>query len=369
MPWSNQNGGKGPWGGGNPENGPRPAGGNEENRQRPRRPAGGGHSTPPDIEDLFRKGQQQLKQFGNGGILLLVGFFVAVFWLFQCFYTVQQNEQAVVLRFGVPQEGIVTDGLHFRLWPVEIYYKLPLTEQIVTIGAQEPYGLMLSSDQNIVNVGFSVYYDIVDPGAYLFNINEPGMTIQQVAESAMREVVGRRPVDDVYRDQREAVSADVLAIIQTTLNKYNVGVRVKRVSLTKAVPPQKVAAAFNSVQQAEQERNRSIEQGNEERAKKLGVANGQAARLHEAAAAYKVRAVAEAQGEARQFERMAQEARNAPQATRFRLYMEAVEQMLSGAGKLVLDKAGSGAVPYLPLNEFVGVRSATSSASTAAKGN
>lgn len=358
MPWSNQNGGQGPWGGGS-ENGPRRTGGkNEENRQRPHRPAGGGRATPPDMDDLLRKGRQQLKQFGNGGIFLLVGLFVAAFWLLQCFYTVQQNEQAVVLRFGVPQEGIVTDGLHFRLWPVEIYYKLPLTEQIVTIGAQEPYGLMLSGDQNIVNVGFSVYYDIVDPSAYLFNVSDPRMTIQQVAESAMREVVGRRPVDDVYRDQREAVSADVLSIIQATLNKYNMGVRVKRVSLTRAVPPQDVAAAFNSVQQAEQERNRSIEQGNEERAKKLGVANGQAAHLHEAAAAYKVRIVEEARGEARQFERMAQEAANAPQATRFRLYMEAVERMLSGSGKLVLDKAGSGAVPYLPLNELLGAKPA-----------
>lgn len=351
MPWSNQNGGGNndgsPWGGGN-------YGDHKNHRGRPSKGHGGGSGpTPPDMDEILRKGQEQLKQFGGGGLFLLVGLIVAAFWIFQCFYIVQQNEQAVELRFGKPKEGIVTEGLHFRLWPIDTYRKVPRTEQTETIGTREQDGLMLSGDQNIVNVNFSVYYYIADPAAYLFNVNDQTGTIQQVAESAMREVVGRRPADDVYRDQREAVASEVLSIIQSTLNKYGVGINVTRVSITEAAPPREVAEAFNSVQQAEQERNRAIEQGNQERAQKRGIANGEASRIREAAAAYKARIVEEARGEARRFSSVAKEARAAPEATRFRLYLEAIEQMLASPNKLVLDKSGGGAIPYLPLNEIM----------------
>ncbi|RCL03244.1 MAG: membrane protease subunit HflK [Candidatus Tokpelaia sp. JSC189] len=349
MPWSNQNGGgnngDSPWGGD----------GNHKNHRRwsPRGHGGGLRSTSPGMDEILRKKQEQLKQFGGGKLFLLVGLIFAIFWIFQCFYIVQQNEQAVKLRFGKPKEGIVTEGLHFRFWPIDTYRKVPRTEQTETIGTREQDGLMLSGDQNIVHVNFSVYYYIADPAAYLFNVNDQEGTIQQVAESAMREVVGRRPADDVYRDQREVVASEVLSIIQSTLNKYGVGINVTRISITEAAPPREVAEAFNSVQQAEQERNRAIEQGNQERAQKRGIANGEASRIREAAAAYKARIVKEAYGEAQRFSSVAKEARAAPEVTRFRLYLEAVEQMLSSPDKLVLDKSGGGTVPYLPLNEIM----------------
>jgi len=348
MPWSNQNGGS-PWGG----NGSH--GDHKNHSGRPQKGKGGSGpgAMPPDMDEIFRKGQNQLKQFGFGGIFVLAGILAAAFWIFQCFYIVQQNEQAVELRFGKPKDGVVSDGLRFRFWPVDTYRKVSRTEQTATIGASDQEGLMLSGDQNIVNVDFSVYYYIVDPAAYLFNVNDQADTIQQVAESAMREVVGRRPADDVYRNQREAVAAEVLAIIQSTLNKYEIGVNVMRVSITEAAPPREVADAFNSVQQAEQERNRAIEQGNQERAQTWGIANGEASRIREAAAAYKARIVEEAHGEAQRFVSVAQEAQVAPEVTRFRLYVEALEQMFSSPGKLVLDKSGGGVVPYLPLNEIM----------------
>jgi len=348
MPWSNQNGGS-PWGGSSNQ------GDHKNHRGRPLKGQGGNDpgSMPPDMDKVFRKGQDQLKQFGGTGLFFLVVVIAVLFWAFQCFYIIQQNEQAVELRLGKPKDSIVTEGLHFCFWPVETYRKVSRTEQTATIGTHEQDGLMLSGDQNIVNVNFSVYYYIADPTAYLFNVNDQTGTIQQVAESAMREVVGRRPADDVYRNQREAVAADVLAIIQSTLDKYGVGVNVTRVSITEAAPPREVADAFNSVQQAEQERNRAIEQGNQEQAQKRGIAKGEASRIRETAAAYKARVVEEARGEAQRFVFVAKEARVAPETTRLRLYLETVEQVLSSPNKLVLDKSGGGAVPYLPLDEIM----------------
>jgi len=263
MPWSNQSGGDNnqgasPWGS-------RQSSNHSEHRSQRKRFSGGDRgsgSMPPDVDEILRKGQDHFKKFGGGGLIFLGCVMAAVVWMFQCFYIVQQNEQAVELRFGQPKNIIVME----------------------TIGTREQDALMLSGDQNIVNVNFSVYYYIVEPSAYLFNVNDQSGTIQQVAESAMREVVGRRPADDVYRDQREAVATEVSAITQSTLNKYGVGVNITRVSITEAAPPSEVAEAFNSVQQAEQERNRAIEQGNQHRAQKRGIANGQASQIREAAA-------------------------------------------------------------------------------------
>ena len=154
MPWSNQNG-NGPWGGGNNGGSPWSSGGNDNGgnkspwEKKPSGSGGNGGNNGPDIDDILRKGQDKLKQFGGAGMFLIVLLFAIIFWLFQCFYVVQQNEQGVVLRFGVPQEGIVGDGLHFHFWPIETYMKVPLTEKSIAIGgkpgqAQQSDGLMLS---------------------------------------------------------------------------------------------------------------------------------------------------------------------------------------------------------------------------------
>lgn len=362
MPWKNQQDGKSggekssppagsPWG----KSGDKERGAKTPSGSAPRGGFPGGKNEPsmPDIDALLRKGQNHMKQIGGGFIAALIAVLAVIFWLFHCFYIVQQNEQAVELRFGKPKQTVAEDGLHFYFWPVETYRKVARTEQTVTIGSDGGEGLMLSGDQNIVRVNFSVYYYITKPSAYLFNVRDQEGTIAQVAESAMREIVGRRPADDVYRNRREIVAAEVRGIIQSTLDKYGMGIEVSRVSIREAAPPYEVADAFNAVQQAEQERNRSIEQGNQERARLRGLANGQAAGIREKAAAYKARIIAEAQGEAQRFTSVEKEAKTAPEATRFRLYLEVMEQMLSAPGKLVIGAGAGNIVPYLPLDSLL----------------
>ena len=381
MPWSNQNGG-GPWGGGGNNGGsPWSGGGNDNgNNKNPwnKKPLGSGGNgggsggDGPDIDEILRKGQDKLKQFGGGGIFIIVVIVAIIFWLYQCFYIVQQNEQAVELRFGVPKPGIVNDGLHFHFWPIESYLKVPLTEKSIAIGGkpgqpQQSDGLMLSSDQNIVYVNFSVYYRISDPTKYLFNVNEQEGTVRQVAESAMREVVGRRPVDDVLRDKKEEVADNVKKIIQSTADKYQLGVQINRVSISEAAPPTKVAAAFNSVQQAEQERGRMIEEGNRVRFKKLGLANGEASKTREIAKGEKAQMVEEAKGRAERFEAISHEASVAPDASRYRLYMETIGGILNSPNKLILDQKNGGAVSYLPLNELLSGKKQSTKAPTAMK--
>ncbi|WP_208435946.1 FtsH protease activity modulator HflK [Bartonella phoceensis] len=354
MPWTNQNGGGGPW------NGDKKLGGDRKIPAKNLFGSGGnnGGDNGPNLDDLLRKGQDQFKQIGRSGFFVLFLLLAVFFWLYQSLYIVQQNEQAVELRFGVPKSEIIGDGLHFHVWPIETYMKVPLTEKTIAIGgqpgqAQQSEGLMLSSDQNIVNVIFSVYYRISHPSQFLFNVNDQEGTVRQVAESAMREVIGSRPVDDVLRDKKEEVASDVRKIIQLTVDKYQLGVEISRVSISEAAPPTKVAAAFNSVQQAEQERGRMIEEGNRVRFTKIGLANGEASRTREVAKGEKAQVVEEARGRAERFQTIAREAAVSPEATRYRLYMETVGHILSSPNKLILDQVNSPTVPYLPLNELL----------------
>ncbi|WP_375612019.1 MULTISPECIES: FtsH protease activity modulator HflK [unclassified Bartonella] len=366
MPWTNQNGG-GPWSG-------------DKNSGDKKTPAknlfgsggGNGGENGPNLNEILRKGQDQFKQFGRSSFSVLFLLLIVFFWLYQSIYIVQQNEQAVELRFGIPKEGIIGDGLHFHFWPIETYMKVPLTEKTIAIGgkpgqAQQSDGLMLSSDQNIVNVNFSVYYRISYPSQFLFNVNDQEGTVRQVAESAMREVIGSRPVDDVLRDKKEEVANDVRKIIQLTVDKYQLGVEISRVSISEAAPPTKVAAAFNSVQQAEQERGRMIEEGNRVRFTKIGLANGEASRTREIAKGEKAQMVEEATGRAERFQAIAREAAISPEAARYRLYMETMGRILSSPNKLVLDQANSPAVPYLPLNELLRSKSSEKVKATAAR--
>ncbi|WP_375695198.1 FtsH protease activity modulator HflK [Bartonella sp. AC90GZZY] len=366
MPWTNQNGG-GPWSG-------------DKNSGDKKTPAknifgsGGNHGSEngPNLNDILRKGRDQFKQFGRSSLSVLFLLLIAFFWLYQSIYIVQQNEQAVELRFGIPKEGIIGDGLHFHFWPIETYMKVPLTEKTIAIGgkpgqAQQSDGLMLSSDQNIVNVNFSVYYRISYPSQFLFNVNDQEGTVRQVAESAMREVIGSRPVDDVLRDKKEEVANDVRKIIQLTVDKYQLGVEISRVSISEAAPPTKVAAAFNSVQQAEQERGRMIEEGNRVRFTKIGLANGEASRTREIAKGEKAQMVEEATGRAERFQAIAREAAISPEAARYRLYMETMGRILSSPNKLVLDQANSPVVPYLPLNELLRSKSSEKVKATSAR--
>jgi modulator of FtsH protease HflK len=360
MPWSNQNGGGGPWGGGGNGSG----GGNNQGPwgQGPKKPRnGGGNGGPPDLEELIRRGQDQLKNIVPGGAnvgIAVIGLAALVgLWLVQAVYTVQPDERGVELRFGKPKEEIAMPGLHFHLWPFETVDIVKVTEQQQNIGSKASTtassGLMLSGDQNIVNVQFSVLFSVTDPKAYLFNLENPAGTLQQVSESAMREIVGSRPAQDIFRDNRQAIAEDVKSTIQKTMDVYKAGISVNTVAIEDAAPPREVADAFDEVQRAEQDEDRFVEEANQYANQKLGLARGNAAQIREEAAAYKNRVVFEAEGEANRFSAIYNEYAKSPDVTRKRLFLETMENVMKNAKKVIMDGAQQQSVlPYLSLNEL-----------------
>src|SRR5690606_1569411 len=211
---------------------------------------------------------------------------------------------------------------------------------------------MLTGDQNLVAVRFSIAYQVEDPIAYLFNVDDPDGLLQQVAESAMREVVGRRPAQDIFRDDRQGIAEAVRATVQSALNDYGAGLNVNAISIEDAAPPREVADAFDEVQRAEQDEDRFVEESNQYSNQKLGQARGEAAQIREAAAAYQSRVVLEAQGEAHRFIPVVDEHARSPEATRKRLFLETMEQVLNGSNQVIVNEGGQGVVPYLPLPEL-----------------
>jgi modulator of FtsH protease HflK len=352
MPWNNQSGGGGgPWGGG-------PWG------QGPRGP-GGPQGSPPDLEDIIRRGQDRLKKALPGGagaasptVIGLIAAALLVFWVFQAIYTVQPDELAVELRFGKPKEELSEPGLHFHWWPVETVERASIAERLINIGESRSgtsSGLMLSGDQNIVDVKFSVAYQVSDPKAYLFNVSAPDEMLRQVAESAMREAVGKRPAQDVFRDDRQGIADTVRGIIQATIDSYRAGLTINAISIEDAAPPREVADAFDEVQRAEQDEDRFVEESNQYSNQKLGQARGEAAQVREEAAAYKTRVVLEARGEAQRFISVNDQYSKAPEVTRKRLFLETMEKVLKDSNKVILEQGGGqgqGVVPYLPLPEL-----------------
>ncbi len=384
MPWSNQNGngGGGPWGGGGNNGGG--DGGNKggpwgQGPRGPQRPGGG--NQPPDLEDLIKQGQDRLKRAipggGGGGFsapfLILIAIAAAILYGMQAFYQVDTDERAVELLFGKPKDELSQPGLHFHFWPVESVEKVKIVENQVAIGAAGTRagssGLMLSGDQNIVDVQFSVLYAVINPQNYLFNVAGPDDVVRQVAESAMREIVGRRPAQDVFRDNREAIAGEVRASMQATLDSYGSGIQVNTVSIEDAAPPSEVADAFEEVQRAEQDEDRFREEANQYSNQRLGAARGEAAQIREEASAYATRVVQEAEGEAARFVSIYDQYRLAPEVTRKRLFLETMEGVLRDSNKIIIDENGGGVVPYLPLPEVQNRRTNTGSAATGAGAN
>ncbi|WP_296102538.1 FtsH protease activity modulator HflK [uncultured Agrobacterium sp.] len=365
MPWSNQNGG-GPWGGGGNSGG---GGGNNQGGpwgSGPNRPRGGGgggngNGGPPDLEEIIRRSQDRFKHMlpggFNGGVVAIIALVILAFIGIQSVYTVQPDERGVELRFGKPKNEVSMPGLHYHFWPIETVEIVKVTEQQQNIGARATSssaatGVMLTGDQNIVNVQFSVLYTVSDPKSYLFNVDTPAETLQQVSESAMREVVGRRPAQDIFRDNRQAIAADVRNIIQGTMDSYGAGISINAVAIEDAAPPREVADAFDEVQRAEQDEDRFVQEANQYANQKLGAARGQAAQIVEEANAYKSRVVNEAQGEAQRFVSIYDQYRTAPEVTRERMFIETMERVLKGSNKIIIDEK-QGVVPYLPLNEMM----------------
>ncbi len=352
MPWSNQSGGN--WNGGG--NGGGPWG------QGPRGGSGGGGQ--PDLEDIIRRGQDRLKQAipGGGGrfsplMFSLVIVALLILYLLKAVYTIQPDELGVELRFGVPKQEVSTQGLHFHFWPIETFEVANVRENQVNIGTASRVGstsgLMLSGDQNIVDVAFTVLYQVTDPLAYLFQVRDPEGVLRQVAESAMREVVGRRPAQEIFRDDRAGIAEQVREITQASLNGYGAGLQVNGVNIEDVAPPREVADAFDEVQRAEQDEDRFVEEANQYSNRILGAARGEAAQIREDAAAYKNRVVEEAKGEAQRFISVYDEYAKAPEVTRKRLFLETMELVLRDSSKVIVEQGnGQGVVPYLPLPEI-----------------
>jgi membrane protease subunit HflK len=348
MPWDNNTGGGGrnsnsggPWG---------------------QAPGGGGprRGGTPSLEDILSRGRDQFQGGVPGGRWAILGtiLLLLVFWAFNAVYTINPAEIGVKLRFGQPQE-LTGPGLHFHWWPVESVERVTVTENQTTIGSSsegrngDNDGLMLTGDQNIVNMRFSVLWSVSDPIAFLFNVREPADMIRSVGESAMREVVGRRPAQDIFRDDRAGIAIAVQQIIQGIIDDYGMGVTASQVAIENVAPPTEVADAFDEVQRAEQDEDRFQEEARSYSNTLLGDARGQAAQMREDAAAYKNRVVQEATGEAARFTSIYDEYAKAPEVTRKRLFLETMEEVLGGSEKVIIESgAGSGVVPYLPLPEL-----------------
>ena len=351
MPWNSEGGGGnqgGPWGQGPWGQGPR----------RPN-PGGGRGPNPPDLDDLIRKGQDKLKQVlpqGGGGrytwILPLV--LVAGYILYNSIYQVQADERGVVLRFGEYQRTS-EPGLHFALWPIERMEKPRVeAENQINFGGNDNEGLMLAGDQNVVDIQFTVLWRISDPKDFLFEVQRPQEDIvRAVAESAMREVVGRTEAEVIRTTGRQKAQDEVREITQKTLDAYKAGIVITSVNLEKADPPKPVLAAFEEVQRAEQNQAQSINEADQYRNRELQQAVGAVAKLVEDAKAYKARVVAEAQGEAARFVSIYNEYKNAKGVTRERLFLETMEQIMAQSNKVIIEEnSGQGVVPYLPLPEI-----------------
>ncbi len=363
----------GPWGGGGNRG---DQGGNDNGGHGPQ----GGDNRPemPEIDEIVRKGQEQLRLLmggkkggasgggsssgggsgiGAGGIGLFV---VAAFvlWVFTSFYRVDTSEQSVELFLGKYYKT-GNEGLNFAPWPLVTKEILPVTrENIENIGvgggARGDEGLMLTGDENIVDIDFQVVWNINDAQKFLFNLANPQETIVAVSESVMREIVARTNLTPILTTGKGEISAELQFLIQETLDTYQAGVSIVRVNFDKADPPREVADAFREVQAAEQTRDTLEKQADAYSNKVVAAARGKAAQLIEQAEGYRSQTVNEAEGEASRFIAVYEEYAKAPEVTRKRLYLETMERVMARVNKVIIDETagGQGVVPYLPLNEL-----------------
>ena len=358
MPWSNQgggggrkSGGGGPWGQG---------------------PQGGGPNQP-DLEELLKRSQDKLKQVMPGGsglpgsfVFLAMIVLAAVVAFYAFTFKVDPDESGIVMRFG-RYHRTEPAGLHFRLpYPVEEVRKPKVTKvNIIEVGMRSSVtsrggmrdipeeSLMLTGDENIVDIHFVVQWRIKDAQKYLFNIQNPDATAKDVAESAMREVVGQSNIQPIMTRAREETAEAVKKIIQDVLNTYNSGIEVTGVLLQKLDPPSQVIDAFRDVQAARADRERLQNEAAAYASRVLPEARGEAERILQAARGYREQTVAEANGQTSRFNKVLDEYKKAPDVTRRRLYLETMERVLGSVDKVIIDsKGGQGVIPYLPLDQL-----------------
>ncbi|MBI1199403.1 MAG: FtsH protease activity modulator HflK [Phenylobacterium sp.] len=370
MPW-NDNANPGPWGS--------PSGGDGDRRDPPRRPQGGGPRGPgrgggPDFNVNVERLIQRLRELmgGPGGMKPSVLFAILGgafgLWALSGFYIVQPNEQAVVTTFGAYSRS-ETPGLRYHVpFPVERVEKVAVTTlnrtDVGSNGDNEApaESLMLTGDEQIVDLDFSVTWRISDPSKYLFSVRDPKLAVKDVAESAMREVVGKIPLQPLISTERGQVQQRTAELMQKTLDSWNTGISIVEVQIRSADPPQEVAGDFrevnNAVQDADSYKNEADTYAN----RVVNEAKGDASRIIQAAEAYREQAVREATGETARFNQLYAEYKRAPGVTRDRLYIESMQRILQRTNKVVIDAKGATAPIILPPDVFRPKGSASTSA-------
>ncbi len=356
-----------------------------------RRP-GGDKQGPPDLEELWRDLNRRLgglfsrkgsrgggdggppkppisaRQFGGGiGVLVML---VVVVWLASGFYIVDASQRGVVLQFGRYKET-TEPGLRWRLpYPFQSHDLVNLTGvRTVEVGYRGTAknivlkeALMLTDDENIINIQFAVQYILKDPESYLFNNRDPELSVIQVAETAIREIVGKSKMDFVLYEGREQIAGNAAQLMQEILDRYGTGIQISKVTMQNAQPPEQVQAAFDDAVKAGQDRERQKNEGQAYANDVVPRARGTAARLNEESRAYRQRVIAQAEGDASRFAQVLAEYQKAPEVTRSRMYLDTVQQVMSNVSKVMIDSRANSNLLYLPLDKLMQSAGAVSAA-------
>ena len=331
----------------------------------------------PDLEDVMNQFSERLGGFWRGGngpddrsrLIRYAGIGVFALWVVSGVYIVAPDEQGVVTRFG--RYVVTTDsGLNYHLpWPVEMVRKVPVTRENVTeigfrsgrsgmLGSALPSvdvpeeSMMLTGDENIVDLDFTVRWRIAAPEKFLFNVADPEVTVAAVAESVMRETIGRHPIDDALTDAKIRIQQEARQHLQAVLDYYRIGVQVTGVELQRVNPPNEVIDAFRDVQAARADAEKVINEAQGYSNQILPEARGQAAQVLQAAEGYKTATIATAEGDASRFNAQVGAYRANPAVVRDRLYLETMQGVLSGANKVVVTGKGGNLLPFLPLDRM-----------------
>jgi len=342
-------------------------GGSREPRGPRRREQG-----PPDLDLIFRRLRDQLSGLlGGGGRsggdsvnrmgLGLIMAVALVIWMLTGFYVIQQGERGVELKFGKKNE-VTGPGLHWRWpWPIERVEKVNV-DQVSTLrigrggdkaGGGSDSGFMLTQDENIVVVEFTVQFKIKNASDYLFNVRDPVSTVVQAMESASREIVGKSDLDYIITEGQLDVSDKSQRLLQEILDRYKSGVQIVKVQMQKVTPPDEVKAAFDDATKAREDGARVIKEAEAYSNDIIPRARGAAERLRQEAQGYKASVIARAEGDARRFASIVSEYAKAPTVTRERLYLETMEQVLSSTTKILVDQKGGNNILYLPLDKLI----------------
>lgn len=312
---------------------------------------------PPDIDEMVKKLWKKVSG-GNGSgsnnsgsakPFIVIGLIVLVlFWGFKGLYTINEQERGVVLQFGEFKE-IVGSGLTWVPYGIERVIKVNVNK----LQEKRVQGVMLTKDLNIIDVEIGIQYRVDNPQEYLFELSTPDTTLQQAAESALRQVVGDSQVDALLTTEKERIRIELQQELVKILDAYKAGLKVEQVTLEKAAPPKALNDAFEDVNRAEQDAKREIQNAEAYRNKEIPFARANAEEMRQKAEAYKAKVTAQANGEVARFQQLLPQYEAAPRVTRDRLYIDAMEQILSNSTKVMVDVEGGNNMMYLPLDQLM----------------